>query len=50
MELLGNVGEVEVHFGLFRDGLISAQHRCTVSAECTTGMEIFLAAPEGPPR
>jgi hypothetical protein len=28
--------------------LISAQDSCTVCAECTTGMEIFLAAPEGP--
>ena len=27
--------------------LISAQDRCTVCAECSTGMEIILAVPDG---
>ena len=27
-----------------------AQDRCTVCAECTLGMEIILAAPDGTPR
>ena len=27
--------------------LISVQDRCTVCAECTTGMEIILAVPDG---
>jgi hypothetical protein len=30
--------------------LIVTQERCMVCVESTTGMEIFLAAPEGPPR
>jgi hypothetical protein len=30
--------------------LISALDRCMVCAKCTTDMEIFLAAPDGPPR
>ena len=27
--------------------LISAQDRCTICAECTTGMEIVLGVPDG---
>ena len=30
--------------------LVLAQDRCTVCAECTSGMEIILAAPDGTPR
>jgi len=30
--------------------LISAQDRCTVSAERTMGMEIILGTPDGTPR
>jgi hypothetical protein len=30
--------------------LISALDRCTVCAECTTGMEIILGTPDGTPR
>jgi hypothetical protein len=30
--------------------LISAQERCRACAECTTGMEIILGAPDGTPR
>jgi hypothetical protein len=50
MELLGDVGQVDVH--LVRLGMMSnlAQDRSTVCTECITGMEIFLAAPNGPLR
>jgi hypothetical protein len=30
--------------------LASTQDRCTVCAECTTGMEIILGTPDGTPR
>jgi hypothetical protein len=30
--------------------LASAQGRCTICTEYTTGMKIFLAAADGPPR
>jgi hypothetical protein len=50
MELLGDVREVEACFGLLETVLVSAQDRCTVCAECTTGMEVFLDTPDGPPR
>jgi hypothetical protein len=30
--------------------LISAQDRCNVFAECTTGMEMALGTPDGTPR
>ena len=30
--------------------LVMAQDRCTVCTECTSGMEIILAAPDGTPR
>jgi hypothetical protein len=50
IELLGNVAQMEacsVHLEIV---LISTHDRCMVSAECTTGTEIFLAALDGPPR
>jgi hypothetical protein len=59
MELLCDVGHVESHFGSFRDSLtivpfeivvILMQYRCTFCAECTTGSEIILDAPDGTPR
>jgi hypothetical protein len=30
--------------------LVSLQERCIVCAECTTGLEIVLDAPDGTPR
>jgi hypothetical protein len=30
--------------------LASAQDRCMVCAECTTGMEVILGTPDGTPR
>jgi hypothetical protein len=50
MELLGDVGQVEAHFDPFVDSVNLSQDRCTVCAECTMGMEIFLATPNGPSR
>jgi hypothetical protein len=50
MELLDDVGEVQARFGPLGDVLISAQDSCMICTECTTGMEIFLATPDGPPR
>ena len=50
MELLGDVGHVESHFGLFGTVLASMQNRCTVCAEHTIGSEIGLDAPDGTPR
>jgi hypothetical protein len=47
MILLGDVDEVEAHFGLLEKVLISAQDRCTVCDESTTGMEITLGTPDG---
>jgi hypothetical protein len=50
MELLGDVGQVDVHLVRLGMMLNLAQDRSTVCAECTTGMEFFLAAPNGPLR
>ena len=50
MELLGDVGHVESHFGSFGDMLVSVQYRCTVCAEHTIGLEIILDALDGTPR
>jgi hypothetical protein len=50
MELLGDVGHRKLASVLLEMVLISAQGRCTFCAECTMGMEIFMATPEGPPR
>jgi hypothetical protein len=49
MELLGDVGQVEARFGLLGEDVISVPNRCTLCVECTTGMKIFLATPDGPP-
>jgi hypothetical protein len=49
MELLGDVGLVESRFGLFREGLVLVQDRCTVCAKRTIGLEIILNAPECTP-
>jgi hypothetical protein len=44
MEHLGEKAQVEAHFSLFGDGLVSVQDRGTVYAECTTGSKIILDA------
>jgi hypothetical protein len=48
MELLGDLGQVYAHFGLYGDN-INLDARCTVCAKCTTGMEIILARLDGIP-
>jgi hypothetical protein len=50
MELLGDVGQVDVHLVCVGMMLNLAQDRSMVCAEYTMGMEFFLAAPNGPPR
>jgi hypothetical protein len=50
MEFLGDMGQVEVISIHMEITLISALDRCTVLAECTTGMEIILGIPDGTPR
>ena len=50
MELLGDVGHVKSHFGLFGDSLVSVQYSCTLCVERTIGLEIGLDAPGGTPR
>jgi hypothetical protein len=47
MELLGDMGHVESHFGLSETVLVLEQDRCTVCAKNTIGSEIFLDAPGG---
>ena len=50
MELLADVGLVESCFGQFGDiVLVSVEHRCTVCAKRTIGLEIGLDAPDGTP-
>jgi hypothetical protein len=48
MVLLGDVVQVEVSFGPFKDSVNLGG--CTVCAKCTMGMEIILATPDGTPR
>jgi hypothetical protein len=50
MELLGNVGHVEYHFGPLEIVLVSVQYRSIVCAKRTTASEIILHAPDGTPR
>jgi hypothetical protein len=50
MELLGDVGHVESHFGLLGETIVSIQDRCTVCANHTIGSEILLDASDGTPR
>ena len=49
MELLGDVGHVEPHFGPFGDRANLDADRCMVCAEHTLGSEITLDAPNGTP-
>ena len=44
VELLGDMGHMESRFGLFGDVLVLVQHRCTVYAKHTIGLEIILGA------
>jgi hypothetical protein len=50
MELLGNMGHVESHFGLFEIMLVLVQDRCMVCTEHIIGSEIILDAPDGTPK
>jgi hypothetical protein len=47
MELLGDVGHVESHFGPLDTVLVSVQDRCMLCAERTIGSEIVLDAHDG---
>ena len=50
MELLGDVGHVESHFGLFGDSVRVGAYSCTVCVEHTIGSEIGLDAADETPR
>jgi hypothetical protein len=50
MELLGDVGQLEAHFGLLEIVLISTQDRCPICAEYAIYLEIILGAPARTPR
>ena len=50
MDLLGEVGHVESHFGAFRDGVIVVQDRCTACTKHTVGSGIVLDDPDVTPR
>ena len=45
MELLGDVGHVKSHFGLFANSFASVQYSCTVCVERTIGSDIGLTHP-----
>ena len=49
MELIGDVGLVESHFGPLETQLVLVQDRCTVCTTRTIGSEIILDAPDGTP-
>jgi hypothetical protein len=42
MALLGDIGQVEAHFGSFGDSTNIKQDRCMVCAKCTIGSEMAL--------
>ena len=50
MELLGDVGLVQSHFGLFRDCVSVGARYVHGFATCTIGSEIVLDAADGTPR
>jgi hypothetical protein len=50
MVLLGDIGQVEAHFGHLEIVLISAQDRCTACVKRPIVLEINLDAPDGAPR
>jgi hypothetical protein len=49
MKLLGDMGQVESRFVLFRDSVSVGQDRFTVYAKHTIVLEIILDAPDGTP-
>jgi hypothetical protein len=49
MVLLGGVDQMEDHFYVFGDMLITMQDRSMVYAECTISLEIILYPPDGTP-
>jgi hypothetical protein len=46
MELLGDMGHVESHFGPFGDNVSVMQDKCTVCTKRTIGSEIILDTPD----
>jgi hypothetical protein len=50
MQLLGDVGHVISHFGMFGAVLVSVQDRCTVCAKRTIGSKIILDTLDGTSR
>jgi hypothetical protein len=50
MELLGELGQIEAHFGPFGDVLIFTQDSGMVCAKHDIGSEIILGAPDGTSR
>ena len=50
MELLGDVGHVNLILVHLETVLVSGQDGCTVYAKRTIGSEIILDAPDGTPR
>jgi hypothetical protein len=49
MELLGDVGHVESHFGPFEIVLVSVQDKSIVCTKRTIALEIILDTPNGTP-
>jgi hypothetical protein len=50
MELLGDVGHEESHFGPFEIVLVSVQDKSIVCTKRTIALETVLDAPDGTPR
>jgi hypothetical protein len=50
IELQGDMGQVESHFGTFGDSVSIGQDSFTVCAKHTIGSDIILDAPDGTPR
>jgi hypothetical protein len=50
MKLLGDVGLVESHFGLFGDNISVSARQVHGLCQSTIGLEIVLDAPDGTPR
>jgi hypothetical protein len=50
MDLLGDVGQMETHFGLFGDSVNQHARQVHGCAERAIGLEILFGKPEGTPR
>ena len=50
MELLGDVGHVECHFGAFGDSIVSVPDKSMFCIERSTGSKIILDAPDRTPK